>query len=160
MQQRLDAVAEETLLTLLDGDESAEGIDQDARRTLRLTTSKQDGHAVLEFVAAASDENLEDRLSVLATQAVGLPLERDISLRMLQHHASEVFHQQYNDLDIVTVHIKSPQRPVRDLLTTKGSRKTNALSPVRGEPVPSAGALLVRASALSTSPSGCLSSNN
>jgi len=26
---------------------------------------------------------------------------------MLLHHASEVFHQQHNDLDIVTVHIKS-----------------------------------------------------
>ena len=119
MAHRLDAVAEETLLTLLDGDESADELDEVARRTLRLTTSKQDGHAVLEFVAAASDENLEDRLSVLATQAVGLPLERDISLRMLQHHASEVFHQQYNDLDIVTVHIK-PLEPSSSPETADG----------------------------------------
>ncbi len=60
---------------------------------------------MLEFVAAASDENLEDRLSMLTSQAVGLPLERDISLRMLQHHDSEILHQQYHDLDIATVHI-------------------------------------------------------
>ncbi|MDE0065746.1 MAG: hypothetical protein OXN44_02620 [Acidimicrobiaceae bacterium] len=106
MNQRLDAVAEETLLTLLDSDESTDGSDEDVRRTLRLTTSKQDGRAVLEFVAAANEENLEDRLSVLASQNTGLPLERDISLRMLQHHASEVFHQQYHDLDVVTVHIR------------------------------------------------------
>ena len=106
MQQRLDAVAEETLLTLLDDWESAEDFDHDTGRTLRLTANKQDGRAVLEFVAAASDENLEDRLSVLTSQAVGLPLERDISLRMLEHHASKILHQQYHDLDIVTVHIK------------------------------------------------------
>ena len=106
MQERLDAVAEETLLTLLDDEESAGDLEHDTGRMLRLTASKQDGRAVLEFVAAASDENLEDRLAVLTSQAVGLPLERDISLRMMQHHASEVFHQQYNDLDIVTVHIK------------------------------------------------------
>ncbi len=106
MQERLDAVAEETLLTLLNDEESAERFDRDTERTLRLTASRQDGLAVLEFVAAASDENLEDRLSVLASQAGGLPRERDISLRMLQHHASEILHQQYHDLDIVTVHIK------------------------------------------------------
>ncbi len=106
MHDRLDAVAEETLLTLLDDEESADRFDHDTGRTLRLTASKQDGRAVLEFVAAASDENLEDRLSVLASQATNLPLERDISLRMLQHHASEILHQQYHDLDIVTVHIK------------------------------------------------------
>lgn len=107
MQLRLDAVAEETLLTLLDGDESAAGdVDQSTKRKLRLTASKQDGRPVLEFVAAASDENLEDRLSVLASQSTELPLERDISLRMLQHHASDILHQQYHDLDIVTVHIK------------------------------------------------------
>ena len=112
MAHRLDAVAEETLLTLLDGDEFADGVDEDedVRRSLRLTASKQDGHAVLEFVAAANEENLEDRLSVLASQNPGLPLERDISLRMLQHHASEVFHQQYHDLDVVTVHI-TPLEP-------------------------------------------------
>ncbi len=106
MQLRLDTVAEETLLTLLDSDESADDFDQSIKRKLRLTASKQDGRPVLEFVAAASDENLEDRLSVLASQSTELPLERDISLRMLQHHASDILHQQYHDLDIVTVHVR------------------------------------------------------
>ena len=108
MQLRLDAVAEETLLTLLDGDSAADDVEKVTARKLRLTAGKQDGRPVLEFVAAASDENLEDRLSVLASQSTELPLERDISLRMLQHHASDILHQQYHDLDIVTVHIKPP----------------------------------------------------
>ncbi len=109
MRQRLDVVTEETLLTLLDSDKGgAPESDRPAERKLRLTASRQDGRPVLEFVATGSDENLEDRLSVLASQSSELPLERDISLRMLQHHVSSVVHQQYHDLDIVTVHVKPP----------------------------------------------------
>lgn len=107
MRDRLDVVAEETLLTLLDNDALLDdGAGSGIERRLRLTASKQDGRPVLEFVAAGGDENLEDRLSVLDSQASGLPFERDMSLRMLQHHVSDVFHQQYHDLDIVTVHVK------------------------------------------------------
>ena len=118
MRQRLDMVAEETLLTLLDNDGdglggsdgggTAGGSEDFAQRMLRLTAKTQDGRPVLEFVAAGSDENLEDRLSVLTAQSTELPLERDISLRMLRHYSSNVHHQQYHDLDIVTVHVKPP----------------------------------------------------
>ena len=105
MSDRLDAVAEESLLTLIDAERPAgagEG------RTLRLTASKQDGRAVLEFVAAASGENIEDRLAVLDAQSVERPIERDLSLRMLQHLAASVNHQQYHEVDIVTVHVDVP----------------------------------------------------
>ena len=109
MLHRLDAVAEETLLTLLDDDQAGP---DDAKRTLRLTASKQDGRAVLEFVAAAHGENIEDRLAVLDDPSADRPVERDISLRLLQHYASSVVHHQYHELEIVTVHVNAPlQRP-------------------------------------------------
>ena len=110
MSHRLNAVAEETLLTLLDNpDGSGPDPDEDGPgRTLRLTAGKQDGQAVLEFIAAASDENLEDRLAVLTDHTAGRPIQRDLSLRMLRHHASSVLHQQYHELDMVTVHVDVP----------------------------------------------------
>ena len=105
MADRLDAVAEESLLTLT-GAERPGGAGE--ARTLRLTASKQDGRAALEFVAAASGENIEDRLAVLDSQSVERPVERDLSLRMLSHHAASVNHQQYHEVDIVTVHVDVP----------------------------------------------------
>ena len=108
MSHRLDAVAEETLLTLLDA-EQAEG--DTTGRALRITASKQDGRAVLEFVAAARGENIEDRLAVLDEPTATRPVERDMSLRLLQHFATSVVHQQYHELEIVTVHVNMPQRP-------------------------------------------------
>ena len=108
MSRRLDAVAEETLLTLLDA-EQATG--DTAARALRITASKQDGRAVLEFVAAARGENIEDRLAVLDEPAADRPVERDVSLRLLQHFATSVVHQQYHELEIVTVHVSTPPQP-------------------------------------------------
>ena len=108
MSERLDAVAEETLLTLLDVDRADDGV---AGRALRVTASKQDGRAVLEFVAAAQGENIEDRLAVLGEPTAARPVERDISLRLLQHYAASVLHQQYHELEIVTVQVSVPPRP-------------------------------------------------
>ena len=62
----------------------------------------------MEFAAAVDEDNLEDRIAVLTEQAAGLPAERDVSLRILQHHATSVLHQQYHGLDIVTVHVDPP----------------------------------------------------
>ncbi len=108
MSHRLDAVAEETLLTLIDADIPG---DDGTGRALRVTASKQDGQATLEFVAAAQGENIEDRLAVLDEPAADRPVERDVSLRLLQHHALSVLHQQYHELEIVTVHVSVPSRP-------------------------------------------------
>ena len=108
MADRLDAVAEETLLTLIDAEQAESGA---AGRSLRITASKQDGRAVLEFVAAARGENIEDRLAVLDEPAAARPVERDMSLRLLQHFAASVVHHQYHELEIVTVHVNPPQQP-------------------------------------------------
>ena len=107
MSQRLDAVAEETLATLLDAEQAGEA---STDRSLRVTASKQDGRAVLEFVAAARGENIEDRLAVLDEPTADRPVERDVSLRLLQHYATSVLHQQYHELEIVTVHVNPPAK--------------------------------------------------
>ena len=111
MSQRLDAVAEETMVTLLDAEQAGEAPHD---RTLRVTASKQDGRAVLEFVAAARGENIEDRLAVLDEPTADRPVERDVSLRLLQHYATSVLHQQYHELEIVTVHVNPPTSGASD----------------------------------------------
>ncbi len=105
MADRLDAAGEETLLTLVRQDEEGE---RRGRRRLRVTARKQGGGALLEFVAAAGAENIQDRIALLGTGPVEAPDEREISLRLLRHMASRVHHQQYHDADIVTVHVDAP----------------------------------------------------
>ena len=105
MANRLDAAGEETLLTLLqrDGGEQEPG-----PRRLLLTAHKEDGGAVLEFVAAGGEDNLQDRIALLGEQTAGASIEREVSLRLLRHLASSVRHQQYHDTDIVTVRENPP----------------------------------------------------
>ena len=105
MVHRLDAVAEETILTLLERDE--EGAER-GRQRLLLTARKEDGRAVLEFVAAPGDGNLEDRMALLGEDATEIPAEREVSLRLLRHLASSVRHEQYHDTEFVTVRVDVP----------------------------------------------------
>ncbi len=105
MAGRLDAAGEETLLTLMRQDEEVE--DREKRR-LWLTARKQGSGALLEFVASAGAENIQDRIALLGAGPVEAPDEREISLRLLRHIASRVHHQQYHDTDIVTVHVDAP----------------------------------------------------
>ena len=106
MADRLEAVGEEALLSLLrpEKDETL----PDRRRRLRLVAARAEGGAVLEFVVAPTGENVEDRLAVLGDQADETAIEHDVSLRLLRHLASSVRHQQYHDLDVVTVRVKPP----------------------------------------------------
>ncbi len=104
MSQRLDAVGEETVLTLLESQD-----DKQSRR-LRLSVSRDDGGAVLEFVVASGEEiNLEDRISRLGEHTTGTSLGHEASLRLLRHLASSVHHQQYHDTEVVTVKVRSPE---------------------------------------------------
>ncbi len=109
MTDRLEAAAEETLLTLFRQDE---GEAQREQGRLLLVAHKEGGGAVLEFVAAVGEGNIQDRIVLLGEQKAGAPLEREISLRLLRHHASSVRHQQYYDMDIVTVRVEAPE-PIR-----------------------------------------------
>ena len=107
MAHRLDAAAEEAILTLLrhDEEEEAEGAPHRKRRLL-LTAHKEGGAAVLEFIAAPGEENLEDRIALMGEASEDAP-EREVSLRLLRHLASSVHHQQYHDTDIVTIRVEA-----------------------------------------------------
>ena len=61
MAQRLDAVCEETLLTLVRRETEEE-------RRLRLAAYREGDGAVIEFVVASRDENVQDRLALLGDE--------------------------------------------------------------------------------------------
>ncbi len=103
MAARLDAVSEETLLTLLAQDEARP---EAAPRRLLVVARREDGGATLEFVASRGEENLQDRIALLGEASAGDVLEREVSLRLLRHLASSVRHQQYYDTDVVTVRVE------------------------------------------------------
>ena len=104
MAERLDAVAEETLLTLMQKDEAGE---EPARRLL-LSVRKEDDSAILEFVALMGEGNIQDRLALLGEQVQEDAFGREVSLRLLRHFASSVRHQKYHDIDIVMVCVDAP----------------------------------------------------
>ena len=103
---RLRSAGEEALLCLLTSLEEEEGAqprDRKARRLL-VTVHSEGRGAELEFLAAPGQRNLED-LVVLLPVAPGDAVERDLSLRLLRHHAASVRHQQYHSADILTVRV-------------------------------------------------------
>ena len=104
MADRLDAVAEEALLTLQQDDQ---GADVPSRRLLVLA-SKEGDTAVLEFIAASGRDNIEDRLALLGESVSEESIERDVSLRLLRRFTSKVQHRQYHDVDVLTVRVQPP----------------------------------------------------
>ena len=110
MANRLEAVIEETLLSLLPQDGATE--QHDSRQRLVLLVHKEHGGAVLELILGTGRENLEDRIAVIAEQAVEVPIDKEVSLRLLRHFASSVRHQQYHDINVVTVRVDA-SRPNR-----------------------------------------------
>ena len=103
MSDRLRAVGEETLLTLVrKEDERKAG----GGRRLLLVARSDGGATELEFIAATDETNLEDQIALLGERAGGAPVEDEVSLRLLRYWASSVRHQQYHDTDVVTVRVE------------------------------------------------------
>ena len=101
MVATLEAVAEETLLTLVEEEEHA------PRRRLRMSVQREGNTAVLEFIARPSESNIEDRIAMMSDAPSGHGMDRDVSLRLLRHLASEVRHRQYRDMDFITVRVEN-----------------------------------------------------
>ena len=97
----LELASEEVLFTLMDEDAA----DAQPRR-LRIAIWRDGGDAVLEFVASPGGENIENLLTVIKDGPSEPSQDREVSLRLLRHAASSVNHQQYHDVDIVTVRIE------------------------------------------------------
>lgn len=98
MTEKLEAVAEETLLTLVLEEDSP-------RRRLRVSAHREGNAAVLEFIARPGESNIEDRITMLSDAPAGHGMERDISLRLLRHLASGIRHRQYRDIDFITMRV-------------------------------------------------------
>lgn len=100
---RLRAVAEETLLVLLERKDSGR------QRQLRISAIRSGRGAELEFITGPSDAgNLEDRFSLLGDpppEIEGMLSADDMPMRMLRHLASSVSHRQYHDTDVITVQV-------------------------------------------------------
>ncbi len=128
-RERMEAAAEETLLTLIqskgigaEGAGAAGGEDVDAAAgaagegdpavpALLLTARKEEGAAVLKFVVGADGgtggRNLQDRIAFLGETAEesAAEYEEEMSLRLLRHLASSVRHQQFHGMDVVTLRV-------------------------------------------------------
>ncbi len=111
MEERLRAVAEETLLVLAPIDlageeqEAEEGV---AQRQLVVLASSEGAVADLEFIGGGDESNLEDQIRQLQQHDTEEPAEHELSLVLLRSYASSVRHQQYHDTDIITVRVVPP----------------------------------------------------
>ena len=113
MIDRLDAASEETLLTLIGQDEDREKREQ---RRLLVKAHKESGDAVLEFIAAVGEENVQDRIGLLADRPPDdVLMEREVSLRLLRHIASLCSPPAIPRHDIVTVQVKFRRRAMEPL---------------------------------------------
>ena len=107
MFERVRAVGEETLLLLIRRDE--ERAAGNGRRLLLVAGGERDA-ALLEFIAATDETNLEDQMALLGERAVGGRMEQEVPLRLLRHYASSVRHNQYHDTDVITVRVEPTAR--------------------------------------------------
>ncbi|MYE06149.1 MAG: hypothetical protein F4Y04_02830 [Chloroflexi bacterium] len=100
---RLRSAGEETLASLLPEDED-EAESSDAPRLI-MVARPQSGVVELEFVATTRRENLEDQMTYLTDEAA-MPAVNELSLRLLRHYSSNVRHQKFHGVDIVTVQVE------------------------------------------------------
>ena len=110
MIERVRAVGEETLLLLIRREEERTASDE--RRLLLIARGEGDA-AVLEFIAATDETNLEDQMALLSDRAMSGLLEQEVSLRLLRHYASSVRHNQYHDTDVITVRVEPADAVVK-----------------------------------------------
>ena len=106
MERRLRAVGEETAHVLMRGDEGTAG----PERRLLVIAGSRGGVADLEFIATTDETNIEDQLAMLSEKAPNFGEETP--LRLLRHYATSIRHQQYHDIDILSVRVESAAQPM------------------------------------------------
>ena len=110
LKDRMAAVAEETVMVLCERDEGREEKSGGRKRRLTVLAGGYRHEAELEFISSPTDSgNLEDRIALIRNSDPGTEdlsaMERDVSLRLLQHYASSVSHRQYQETEVITVRI-------------------------------------------------------
>lgn len=124
MKERLNQVAEETLLILapldleldldlyrLDAPDDLDGSDDseaEAERRLIVVASSDPGGADLEFIGGGGGANIEDQVRQLQQHDSEPPEENEMSLHLLRGLSSSVRHHQYHDTDVITVRVTPP----------------------------------------------------
>ena len=98
---QVEGAAEEALLILCNQTETAE-----EKGLLQLMIKAESEQAVLEFIAADSKENLQDRIALMGSDFSAPELEREVSLRMLKHLTTSVQHERYHGTDIITLEVR------------------------------------------------------
>lgn len=113
MQERLTAVAEETLLTLAPLDLSLGGDEDEEKpkdeRQLVVLASSEGTTADLEFIGGGAGANLEDQIRQIQEHDSLTAVEEELSLVLLRSYAESVTHQQYQDTDIIAVRVVPPE---------------------------------------------------
>ena len=105
VESRLILVGEEMLATLSSPDLDAEAPPPATTRQLRVSVRPEGSAAEIEFVSASTaDANVEDELTFLQ-ELPDLPDVRQTSIRLLRGLASSVRHQQYHEIDVLTVRV-------------------------------------------------------
>ena len=98
------------------------GLDEEEggrKRSLLVVARVDRQTAELEFIAAPGGRNIEDRLVVMAPDAP-VPIENELSLRLLRHVSTSVQHQQYHDTDVLTVTVSSDSQEPTGQVDTAG----------------------------------------
>ncbi len=114
METRLRAVGEETV-HILAREKARDARDAPEVTRNLLVIARGDGpSADIEFIATSDEKNVEDQLAMLSEAAVGVPVEAETPLRLLRHYASSIRHQQYHDIDILTIRVESARQMARD----------------------------------------------
>ena len=113
--ERLWSAGEEALLSLVGLDEEEGG----RKRSLLVIARVDRQTAELEFVAAPGGRNIEDRLVVMAPDAP-VPIENELSLRLLRHVSTSVQHQQYHETDVLTVTVSRDEAEAASHLDSAG----------------------------------------
>ena len=98
---RLRATCEEALLSLVRSEQDERSPVASGRR-LRVVAQRTRAGALLEFTAATQADNLENQIMLLDDRP-DPGSQRDLSLALLRHYASSVRHQQYHNVDVLTV---------------------------------------------------------
>lgn len=97
---RVEAAVEEALLILCSqtAPDKKDGV-------LQLMLKGDSDRATLEFVAADSTANLQDRIALMGSDVSTRNLEKDVSLRMLKHLTTSVRHERYHATEIIVLEV-------------------------------------------------------
>ena len=110
IQGRIFAAAEETVMVLAERDEDRAEKSGARKRSLTVLAGGYRHEAELEFISSPTGVgNMEDRIALIRNSDPGTEdlsvIERDVSVRLLQHYASSVSHRQYQETEVITVRI-------------------------------------------------------